>query len=271
MKFADLHIHTNFSDSSYSPSDVVHLSVKEGLSCIGITDHDTVDGIRPIMKEARHKNLEVIPGIEMSTEVNGQEVHILGYFIDYRNKAFLRRLAQLKKIRINRIYKMVKKLKALGLKDISAKEVFDLSGKGAVGRVHLAWVMQRKGYVDSFARAFHKFIGDGKPACVSKFRFSPKQVINSIHKAGGISVIAHPHNLARQEIIHEFIDYGLKGIEVYYSNYTNSQIKGYISLAKKYGLLITGGSDSHGDAKENTAIGKVRIPYELVEELKKSR
>jgi len=271
MKLADLHIHTNFSDGASTPKEVVELSIKNGLSCISITDHDTLDGIEPTLKEARLRDLEVITGIEMSSELDNRELHILGYFINQRSKDLLDKLSNLKQIRIERIYKMVEKLRSLGLKDINAEEVMELSSRGTVGRAHLAMTMKRKGYVSSVLEAFHKFIGDDGPAYVGRFRFHPKEAIDLIHKAGGISVVAHPHSLINEGLIDKFVGYGLKGIEVYYPDYTKSQIKHYTDLANKFGLLITGGSDSHGSIKKNTFIGKVKIPYELVDRLKQSR
>ena len=270
-KFADLHIHTNFSDGTYTPEEIVDAAAESGLSCISITDHDTIEGVELAIKAGQAKKLEVSPGIEMSAEVDNLELHILGYFIDYHNKDLLEKLSKLKQIRIERIHNMVEKLNELGLDKINAEEVIELSGEGAVGRVHLAMIMKRRGYVNSISEAFYRYIKDNGPAYVSKFRFSPKEIINSIHKAGGVTAIAHPHTLKNDESIGQLADYGLKAIEVYYSDYTNSQIKRYLSLAKKYGLLITGGSDFHGEAKKNTSIGKIKIPYELVEELKQAR
>ena len=271
MKFADLHIHTNFSDGVLTPKEVVELSVKNGLSCISITDHDTLDAIEPTLRQARLRDLEVITGIEMSSELDNRELHILGYFINQRSKDLLDKLSSLKQIRIERIYKMVEKLHSLGLKDIDAEEVIELSGRGTVGRAHLAMIMKKKGYVDSISEAFFKLIGDKGPAYVGRFRFHPKEAIDLIHKAGGISVVAHPHSLINEGLIDKFVGYGLKGIEVYYPDYTKSQIEHYTELANKFGLLITGGSDSHGSIKKNTFIGKVKIPYELVEQLKKAK
>jgi predicted metal-dependent phosphoesterase TrpH len=270
-KFADLHVHTDFSDSTYSPEEVVRASLKARLSCISITDHDTVEGIVPTITAAQNTDLEVIAGIEMTSEIDNQEIHILGYFIDYTNEDLLGKLLQLKQIRQDRIYKMVEKLKNLGIEDIDADDVISVAGHGTVGRLHLAVAMQKKGYITSIYEAFHRYIGDNDPAYVGKFRFSPQEVIEAISKSAGVAVLAHPHNLSKEEVLSKFVDYGLKGLEVYYPEYTASQISHYVNLAKKFGLIMTGGSDSHGKAKENVAIGKVKIPYELVEELKAAR
>lgn len=272
MKYADLHIHTNLSDSTYSPQEVVKLSLKSKLSSISITDHDTIDGIELAIKAARNSDLEIIPGIEMTSELNDTEIHILGYFIDYKGVNFLKKLQQLRKIRIERIHKMVEKLKYLGLIRMKAEEVVKSAGRGAVGRVHLAIAMQKKGYVSSIQEAFYRFIHDKGPAYVSKFRFKPGEVIDLIIKNKGIPVLAHPHILGKCDgLLKAFVDYGLKGIEVFYPGYSNLQTEYYQSLAKKYNLILTGGSDCHGKVKIDTSIGKIKIPYELVERLKDER
>ncbi len=271
MKYADLHIHTNLSDSTLSPQEVVRLSLKNKLSAISITDHDTVDAIDPAIMAAKNSDLEIIPGIEMTCESDDAEIHILGYFIDYKNINFLKKLQELRKIRVERIHKMVEKLKALGLTKMKAEEVVSSAGKGAVGRVHLAIAMQQKGYVSSVAEAFYRFIHDKGPAYVSKYKFKPQEVIDLILKNRGIPVLAHPHVLNKNFSLKEFVECGLKGIEVFYPQYSKSQTEHYKNLAKEYNLLLTGGSDSHGEAKSDTSIGTIKIPYELIERLKESK
>lgn len=270
MKYADLHIHTNLSDSTFSPREVVRLAIENNLSCISITDHDTVDAVDMAMAAGRNFDLEIIPGIEMTCELDSAEIHILGYFIDYKNKNFLEKLVHLRRVRIERIHKMVDKLKTLGLSKMKAEEVIKSAGRGAVGRVHLAICMQKKGYVSSIPEAFYRFIHDKGPAYVSKFRFKPQEVIDLIRKNKGIPVLAHPHILSKNINIKEFVNCGLKGLEVFYPQYSETQISYYKNLADKYNLLLTGGSDCHGSAKTDTSIGKIRVPYELVEKLKEA-
>lgn len=271
MKYADLHIHTNFSDSTLTCREVVRLSLKNKLSAISITDHDTVDGIGPAIALAKDSDLEIIPGVEMTCEVDNAEIHILGYFVDYENQHFLKKLKELQKIRVERIYKMVEKLKSLGLVKMKAGEVVKLAGRGAVGRVHLAIAMQKEGYVNSIQEAFYRYIHDKGPAYVSKFKFKPQEVIDLIRENNGIPVLAHPHVLGKNFNLKEFVDCGLKGIEVFYPQYTDYQTEHYKNLAKKYNLILTGGSDCHGEAKIDTTIGKIKLPYELVEKLKEAR
>lgn len=271
MKFVDLHLHTDFSDSTLSPAELVQVAVNAGLGAIAITDHDCVEGIEPAIREAKKFDLEIIPGIELTAEKYGKEVHILGYFIDYHDKAFLEKLEKIKAIREKRIFDMVEKLKELGVDDIEAQDVFDLSGMGTVGRAHLASLLKKKGWVSSVSEAFKKYIGNNSPAYVSKFNMTPEQAIRTILDVGGIPVFAHPHNPGDDNLISEFVSYGLKGLEVHYPGYPESIIKHYSSLAAKYGLILTGGSDFHGDVKEGSVIGVPRVPYELVEKLKQAK
>ena len=141
MALADLHLHTIFSDGAYTPEELISASLAKGLDCIAITDHDTVSGIQPCIDASAESKIEIVPAIELSSQVEGRQVHILGYFINYQDKDLLKKLSHLKQIRIDRTHKMVDKLKSLGLKDINVKEVMDLAGKGVVGRMHLAIIM----------------------------------------------------------------------------------------------------------------------------------
>ena len=270
MKFADLHIHTFFSDSTNSPKDIIKLAKECGLSCIAITDHDTVKGIEPTNFEASNSDLEIIAAIELTGEEEGTEVHILGYFIDWHDSWFLDKLDQMRKIRIERIYEMTAKLKSLGI-TIDAEEVINSASIGSVGRLHLARVMQKHNVVGSVHEAFAKYIGDKGSAYVSKFRITPYEAISMIKKVKGIPVLAHPHTLNKDDFISYLVKGGLEGLEVYYPDYSPLVTERYKKIADKFNLLVTGGSDCHGQIKNDAYIGKIKIPYELVEKLKLSR
>ena len=267
MKFADLHLHTVFSDGTYLPQDLILEARRNDLSAIAVADHDTVDGLESTIEAGNKEAVEVIPAIELTAEYETIEIHILGYFLDYRNKGLIERLDVLKKNRIERIYKIADKLNAIGVK-LDVQEVFKLGSRGTVGRLHIARAMVKQGLVNSIYEAFAKYIGDKCPAYVCGFRFSPQEAINLIKEVRGIPVLAHPYTISCDELIPEFIDYGLMGLEVYYPEHTQSMINFYLNLAQKYHLLITGGSDCHGDAKPQVKIGSVKLPYELVEKLK---
>lgn len=264
---ADLHVHTNFSDGTYSPQEVVQQAINLGISCLAITDHDCVDGIEHAIEEAKKYDVEIIPGVELTGEIKDEEIHILGYFIDYKVDWFIEELNKFCKLRIDRINEMVKKLKDNGV-NIDAEEVFELSGKGSVGRLHLAKIMHEKGVVSSIYDAFKQYIGYGKSCYVKKFNLTPQQAIETIKKIGGVAVLAHPKVMGKDEFIPEYVKWGLKGIEVYHSDHSQADVQHYKEVALKYGLLITGGSDCHGLGKGKLLMGKVTVGYEIVEQLK---
>jgi len=270
MKFADLHLHTVFSDGTYTPQQLISESARVSLSAVAITDHDTVDGIPSAIEMAEKKNVEILAGIELTAEYEGIEIHILGYLIDYKARGLLEKLETLKKNRIERIYKMVDRLKGMGL-TLSPQTIFDLSKEGTVGRLHVARAMVKERLVSSVPEAFQKYIGDKSPAYILGFRFSPAEAIELIKDAGGIPVLAHPYSLNNDEIILKFIDSGLMGLEVYYPEHSQAMINFYLDLAKKHNLLVTGGSDCHGNAKPGVKMGSIKIPYDLVERLKESK
>lgn len=270
MKFADLHLHTIFSDGTYSPFELVSESKKADLSAIAVVDHDTVGAISPAIEIAKTENIEVLAGIELSSEYNGLEIHILGYLIDYKNKHLIEKLETLKKNRIERIYKILDKLKGMGI-TLNPQGIFDIARQGTVGRLHVARAMVLEGKVSSIFEAFQRYIGDKCPAYVLGFKFSPQEAIKLIKDSGGIAVLAHPYTLHNDDLILEFIDYGLMGLEVYYPEHSQAMINFYLNLAKKHNLLVTGGSDCHGDAKPEIRIGSIKIPYELVERLKEAK
>lgn len=269
-KYADLHLHTVFSDGTYTPEELISASAKRKLSAIAVVDHDTIRGIEPVMQAARLKNIEVIPGIELSAEYEGAEIHILGYFIDCKNTKLTERLNILKQTRIERVYKIVEKLKDMGVA-LDPDKVFDFSGQGTVGRLHIARAMVLEGKVSSVFEAFKKYIGDKCSAYVLGFKFSPCEAIKLIKEAGGIPVLAHPYTIHNDELIIKFIGEGLMGLEVYYPEHSQSMVNFYKNLAIQHNLLITGGSDCHGSAKGDMRIGSIKVSYELVEKMKAAK
>ncbi len=265
-KFADLHVHSNFSDGTFSPQQIVSTAVKAGLSCVSITDHDTVDAIDPARKAAG-VDLEVITGIELTAESSGQEIHILGYLFDHKNEAFLRMLAHMREVRVKRIHDICLKLKKHYV-PVEPEEIFKLAAGGSVGRLHVARVLLQKGHVGSIAEAFYRYIGDKGPAYVGKFKMTPKEAIDWILKVRGVPVLAHPYTLSERSFILDFVKDGIMGLEVFYTEHSDHQKNEFVKIAEKYNLLITGGSDCHGLAKEKVSIGKIKLPYEYVERMK---
>ena len=267
MKYADLHVHTHFSDSTFSPEEVVACAKDKGLAAIAICDHDSVDGIDPCIEIGKELDVEIIPGVELTIEKDDAEIHILGYLIDYRLEWLRKRLKDTQDHRIGRVHRIVEKLGKEGIK-IDAADVFKLAGKGSVGRLHIAQALIKSGEVKTYREIFDRYIGFLKPCYVSNVRFTPQEAIGMVLKAGGVPVVAHPYTMGKHDYIPELIECGLRGIEVYHTDHKTSAVKRYEEMAKEHGLLMTGGSDCHGMGKGRVLLGGVRVPYTLVEKLK---
>jgi 3',5'-nucleoside bisphosphate phosphatase len=270
VKFADLHLHTSFSDGTYTPLELIRAAGNAGLSAIAVVDHDTVEAIDPSLDAAVASGMEVIPGIELTAVYEGLEVHILGYLIDYKDRQFLERLKALKANRIERIYRIAEKLKEMGV-NLDPAAVFDIAGKGSVGRLHVARAMVAEGIVSTVAGAFQQYIGDRCPAYVLGFKLSVAEAVSMIKSVGGIPVLAHPYTLNKDETLYQIIGAGVMGIEAYYPEHSQSMINFYLNIAEKYNLLVTGGSDCHGSAKPEIKVGLIKLPYTFVEGLKKAK
>jgi len=262
-----LHVHTTESDGTLSPAHLAREAAAAGFSAIAITDHDTVSGIAEAQAAAAGTGLEIIPGIELTAQYERQEIHLLGYFLDYRDKILLEKLALVQRDRIERVHKIIMNLEEQGIK-IDAKDVFSISGKGSVGRMHIAKAMVKAGVVPTTSQAFVKYIGDKSPAYVLGFKLTPAEAIRLIKDAGGVAVLAHPYMLNNDELIGELAVSGLDGIEVYYPEHSQSMVNFYRALAAKLNLLVTGGSDFHGSVKPDIKLGVIKLPIELVDRLR---
>jgi predicted metal-dependent phosphoesterase TrpH len=267
VKTADLHLHTCYSDGTESPQRVVELAKLAGLSGIAITDHDNTEALAIARPEAERLGIELIPGIEMSASMDGLEVHILGYFLDFGHPPLVAHLKEQQARRVRRVFEMVDRLGQAGVR-IRAEEVLELAGLGTVGRPHVARILLKHGYISSLPEAFTKFIGPNNPGFVPGSPMAPSRIIEVIRGAGGVPVLAHPIYLKRDALIEEFAREGLAGIEAYHSGHSPDQVRHYAALADQLKMLKTGGSDFHGDSKEGLPIGIVKVPYELVEALR---
>jgi len=272
----DLHTHSTASDGSLSPRDLVAYAKKKGAVALSLTDHDTIEGLNEAVQAGIEYGLEVIPGLEISAQYNGGTMHILGYYVDPSNSTLIQDLRRLQEARRERNPKIVQKLKDLGI-PISFDQIQRLA-KGQIGRPHIAKILLRIGAVSSLDQAFQKYLTKGALAYVDKFRFSPNKAMALILKAGGIPVLAHPFTLNCPSLrdlyllVKELKDNGLSGIEVLYPGHNAEQTRDYFSLAKELKLVYTGGSDFHGNNREDvdllTGHGDLKIPYEIVEHLK---
>lgn len=266
---ADLHLHTNCSDGQDTPEELVVQAKRLGLSCIAVTDHDTIDGVAPAMLKGAALGVEVLAGIELSTSWRGRDIHLLAYCYDPHHPELCAHLLSVQERRIERMDRIIKKLNAMGFPEITLQEVLERATVAvSIGRPHLALVMYERGLVRSVQEAFDRYLAEGAPAFVADFEWSPYEAIALVRRAKGIPVMAHPMVTKMDELIPGFVEAGLMGIEAYYPNNSQSIINFYIGLAKKHHLLITGGSDSHGGRNRATHMGKIRIPYEFVEALK---
>lgn len=273
----DLHVHTTASDGTLTPAGLVAHARQKGLRAVAVTDHDTVEGLPEALAEADKSGFEVIPGVEISVDYQGGEMHILGYYVDPSSEPLLVSLAQLQEYRRERNPKVIRKLRELGM-HISLEEVEAAAGGNVIGRPHFAAVLVRKGYAASTQEVFDKFLGAGQPAYVKKEKLTPEEGIELIGRAGGIPVLAHPkylrdHNADRlSALLRKLEAVGLKGVEVYYTTHTPEETDLYLRLAREYSLLITGGTDFHGANKPEIELGvgtgDLQIPYELLAELK---
>jgi predicted metal-dependent phosphoesterase TrpH len=283
LKNIDLHVHTNKSDGTFSPEEVVDYAYNIGLSAIAITDHDTVFGITPAMERGDKYGIEIIPGIEMSAEWTEEheefEVHMLGYFIDWKNPEFQKRLHELTDVRMRRAEIILGKLRSrnikLELEDLK-EFIQPVEGKGTpwVGRLHIAQAMVKKGYVTSINRAFDQYIGNKKCCFVPKHQLTPEGAVQMIKEMHGLSVIAHPGLLNSDfaaSLIRRLSKVGLDGIETYYPEHRENTIKNMENLAKENNLVMTGGTDCHGFAKGSIHMGSIPIPYELLEKMKQRK
>jgi len=266
----DLHIHTIFSDGTYTPEEAVFRAKKLGLVAISITDHDSVAGLASALVAGKRLGIEVVPGVEMSTDVGEDEIHILGYLLNWKKEDFLRQLEKFQAARANRNQKLLRKLDDLGMR-VDYREVRKLAPRGVISRLHIARLMVEKGYVRSIGDAFEQWLNPGKPAYVQKMKLPPFEIIELLLKAEAIPVLAHPFLSHRDDLIPHLVKAGLKGIEVYHSAHNPQMVAHYKRIAQKHHLLITGGSDCHGEAKDKVLMGKVRVPETLLIDLKKAK
>jgi hypothetical protein len=269
FKYADLHLHTSFSDGTLSPEQIIQAAYRLGFSAVAITDHDILDGIEPALSAGKNCGVEVVPGVELSAESNGEEIHILGFYVDWKDQKFQRKLREFRTSRLARAMKMVDKLNELGV-NINYDDVLSRTNSKAVGRPHVAAAILEKGHVSSFSEAFSRFIGDDGPAYVSKQKLSPAEAITMVLDAGGVPVLAHP-GMLQQSIVPDLVSLGLMGLEAFHPSHSAQVSDYYCHLAKQYTLLVTGGSDCHGEAKDEKSMGSVRLPYKHVKDLKKAR
>jgi predicted metal-dependent phosphoesterase TrpH len=275
LTFVDMHTHTTASDGMCSPADNVRQALQAGLAAVAITDHDTVSGIEEARMEGERIGIEVVPGVEISTMDRGVDIHILGYYLDYQDPVLLQRLSRLRDMRNDRNSLILNRLNELGIHitmdEVNQHLISHTGDDQSIGRPHIANVLVARGIVDTVADAFELYLGKGRAAYVNLPRISPREALDWVREAGGKAVLAHPGLYNNEDIVHDIIQLGIHGIEVYHSDHTEAQRQYYYELATRHGLLITAGSDYHGSRGGvifHGAIGSERIHTEVLEQLK---
>ncbi|HEY1788011.1 MAG TPA: PHP domain-containing protein [Verrucomicrobiae bacterium] len=270
MKFADLHLHTSFSDGTWTPEELVFQAQNNSLSCIALTDHDTVEGCARAAAACAAVKMEFIPGAELTAEHEDTELHVLGYFLDTGNEKLLVEISKFQVVRQSRIYEMVARVNELGV-PLKAESVFALANCKSPGRPHVARAMVNAGFVKNLDEAFERFLKKGRPAWVPKSKISALEAVELVHQAGGLAVMAHPGLNRTDSIIPALVAAGLDGIECFHTKHSTAMSERYLEMADKYNLLVTGGSDCHGFSKGKPLIGTVRLPYDHILKMKERR
>jgi 3',5'-nucleoside bisphosphate phosphatase len=264
----DLHTHTTASDGTYAPRDLVAEAASRGVRVLAVTDHDSTEGLAEAIDEAeRRRPLEIVPGIEINCDVEGAEIHVLGYLMDWQAEWFQDFCREQRRERRARIHRMVERLAAIGM-PLDADEVFAIVKEGSAGRPHVAQVMVARGYVKTVREAFDKYLGSGKPGHVPRKKVTPEDAVRIIRKAGGVPVFAHPGLADRDELIPGLIAAGLMGIECYYTEHSAAQRATYLQLCKDHDLVATGGSDFHGPKVRAATLGSPSVPMSAVDALR---
>lgn len=285
---ADLHTHTIASDGMETPAANVRLAAELGLAALAITDHDTTAGVREAMLEGERLGVHVVPGVELSTEADHTDIHLLAYYTDLDDERWQDRLQQLRNVRNVRNELIVERLRALGI-DITLAEVEqqtrvartngtvltseEKSSEQTTGRPHIAQALLAKGVVTTIKEAFDRYLAQGAAAYVNPPRVHPVEAIEWVKEAGGVPVIAHPGLYNRDDLVEQLIRAGVAGIEVYHSDHEEQDIQRYGELASKYGVIATGGSDFHGFRQGKAfhgPLGSVTVDLSIVKQLREA-
>lgn len=270
-RLVDLHTHSTASDGWLTPAQLVEEASRRGLGILALTDHDTIAGIEPARDAAARAGVELIPGIELSSNSGPNEVHILGYFIDPSSPVLEAELRRLVGQRNDRNRAIVDRLNQLGL-PVTNKQVEDIAAGGTIGRPHIARAMIERGYVETIAQAFDEYLASGKAAYVPRKKVMPEDAVSLVRAAGGVAVLAHPMSAGElAPLLDRLVAAGLAGMEVFYGEYSRTTRNHLQVIAERWNLIPTGGSDFHGEGfKEGRVLGSVDVPAASVERLREA-
>jgi hypothetical protein len=265
----DLHSHTTASDGALAPRELVRTAVRHGVRVLAVTDHDSTEGLAEAMAEAaQHPLLTIVPGLEINCDVDGGEVHVLGYYVEHEAPWFQEFLREQRAERRARIHRLAERLGELGM-PIDPDEVFAIVREGSAGRPHVAQVMVQRGYVKSVREAFDRYLHSRGPAAVPRRRLTPVEAIAVIRRARGVPVLAHPGVTGLDGLIPDLIAAGLMGIEAYYNEHSALQTAGYLEMCRAHDLVATGGSDFHGPhTGRNNPPGTPAVSMQVFEALR---
>jgi predicted metal-dependent phosphoesterase TrpH len=257
----DLHAHTHHSDGELSPRDLVRSAARAGVNVLGVVDHDTVDGLPEALAEGAAAGVRVVPGIELSTHGGDEDIHMLGYFVDPATPGLPEFLGELREARRERVHRIIAALQRGGLR-ITAEEVFAEAQGGSISRSHVARVLLKRNLVRSRNQAFQRYLGRRGSAYVPASPLTPREGIARIHATGGVAVIAHPGWLKDDGVIPSLVADGMDGIEAYYPDARPADVERYLGIARRYRLLVSGGSDHHGEELHGSRLGALCCPEE---------
>ena len=265
----DLHLHSTFSDGSFTPTQLVEMAVQAELDFVGLTDHDTVEGVEEFVEAAGAVSVEAVPGVEISCEIKGGRYHVLGYYIDWNRPILRRRLAYYEDVRRQRVEKMVELLERETTHRLTMEDVERHAGNTQLGKPHVAKALVEKGVVSTVRQAFDEYLAEGQLLDgVPKERMGVREAVQLIRESNGVPVLAHPVHYEENLEINPFKAIGIQGLEVYYADHSPDEQRDYFRRARELNLLVTGGSDFHGDVKPEVELGDVRLPGLFLEHLK---
>jgi 3',5'-nucleoside bisphosphate phosphatase len=268
--FADLHLHTLFSDGTFTPEELAMRGSLAELGTLALTDHDTVEGCERMAPACEQLGMDFIPGTELTAEHNEREVHLLGYFLDIHHPNLLAEIKKFQAVRQDRVREMAARLNQLNL-PLRAETVFELANCRSPGRPHVARAMVQEGLCGSMEEAFERFLKKGRPAWVPKYKISALDAMDLIHQASGLAVLAHPGLNRNDDVIPDLAGQGLDGLECFHTRHTARMSEHYLGMAERLKLAVTGGSDCHGFSKGKPLIGTVKLPGVYLAQLKEAR
>ncbi len=266
--YVDLHVHSTCSDGSVQVRQIIEYASLRKLSFISLTDHDCTEGVSEAIQLGSMVGIEVIPGVEMSTVLDGSDIHVLGYFFDHNFPPLLERLVEQRKLRYERAGRMVERLNKGGL-NLSLEKVEEFVTGLTIGRPQIAQALIAEEFVDSISQAFEKYIGNHTEYYIPVDKSHPTDAIKLIHEAGGIAIMAHPVSTNRKDLTEEIIAAGIDGFEVYCPRQSYGSFKEYRQLCRKYGLIYGGGSDFHGPRFDQISLGSANVPFSVLENMQR--